>query len=73
MLVEALSGVRPFSGQTPDEMLQSILNPSYLPEEIAKSPLLQLAILRCLKGDVKARYQTILEAKAEILSAIHTL
>ena len=74
MLVEAFSGVRPFSGQTQGEMLQSILNQTvYLPEEIGRSSLLQLALLRCLKSDIDATYQTILEAEAEILPAIHTL
>lgn len=74
MLVEAISSARPFQGKTEGELLQSILNQSFrLAEEIVRLPQLRLALRRCLASDVDARYETIIEAKADVISALNQM
>src|SRR5262249_13921056 len=71
LLVEALTGERPFQGRTLAEVLQSILNqPPRLPDEIDALSQLNQALQRCLAKSVSERFRTIAEAKVEIISAL---
>jgi hypothetical protein len=74
MLVEALTGERPFQGQTQAEVMRSILTqPLLLPAEINDLPQLSQALRKCLAKDVSDRFRTIAEAKVEIITALQTL
>jgi eukaryotic-like serine/threonine-protein kinase len=71
ILIEALTGERPFQGRTLAEVLQSILNqPPRLPEEIDALSQLNQALQKCLAKDVSERFRTIAEAKVEIITAL---
>jgi serine/threonine-protein kinase len=74
MLVEALTGQRPFQGQNQAELLQSILTqPLRMPAEIDDLSQLNQALQKCLAKNVLARFRTIAEAKAEIITALQAL
>jgi len=73
ILVEALTGERPFQGRTMAEVLQSIMNqPPRLPNEIDSLSQLYQALQKCLAKDVSERFRTIAEAKVEIISALQS-
>jgi tRNA A-37 threonylcarbamoyl transferase component Bud32 len=74
MLVEALTGQRPFQGRNQAELLRSILTqPLRLPAEINDLSQLNRALQKCLAKDVLERFRTIAEAKAEIITALQAL
>src|SRR5262249_46914292 len=74
MLVEALTGQRPFQGRNHAELLRSILTqPLRLPAEINELPQLNQALHKCLAKNVLERFRTIAEAKAEIITALQAL
>jgi serine/threonine protein kinase len=74
MLVEALTGQRPFQGQNQAELLRSILTqPLRLPAEINDLSQLNQALQKCLAKNVLERFRTIAEAKAEIITALQAL
>jgi tRNA A-37 threonylcarbamoyl transferase component Bud32 len=74
MLVEALTGRRPFQGQNQAELLRSILTqPLRLPAEINDLSQLNQALQKCLAKNVSERFRTIAEAKAEIITALQAL
>jgi serine/threonine protein kinase len=67
MLVEALTGNRPFKGKTVTEHLQAIQSRSYgLPNDNMLSQIAQ----KCLAPDPRDRYQTVLELRQELLLSI---
>jgi hypothetical protein len=71
MLVEALTGERPFKGRTRDEIMRSILTqPLRLPAEINDLSRLNQALRKCLAKNVSERFRTIAEAKIEIIRAL---
>jgi eukaryotic-like serine/threonine-protein kinase len=74
MLVEALTGRRPFQGRDQAELLRSILTqPLRLRAEINDLPQLNQALQKCLAKNVSERFRTIAEAKAEILTALQAI
>jgi serine/threonine-protein kinase len=74
MLVEALTGRRPFQGRNQAELLRSILTqPLSLPAEIEDLSQLNQALQKCLAKNVSERFRTIAEAKAEIITALQAL
>jgi serine/threonine-protein kinase len=57
MVVETLVGVRPFGGQTPQEILTALLQSEYhLPGESAEIRALDAVVQRCLAKDPRDRY-----------------
>jgi hypothetical protein len=71
MLVEALTGKRPFQGRTQGELMQSILTqPLRLPDEIDDIPQLNQALRKCLAKNASERFRTIADAKVEIITAL---
>jgi serine/threonine-protein kinase len=71
MLVESLTGKRPFHGRNRAELLQSILTqPLSLPDEFNDLPQLKQALLKCLAKNASERFRTIAEAKVEIITAL---
>jgi len=74
MLVETLTGKRPFQGRTQAELLQSILTePLRLPDEINDIPQLNQALRKCLAKNASERFPTIAEAKIEIITALQIM
>jgi eukaryotic-like serine/threonine-protein kinase len=73
MLVEALTGERPFQGRTQAELLQSILTqPLRLPDKINDLSQLNHVLQKCLAISVLERFRSIAEAKVEIIAALQT-
>jgi serine/threonine-protein kinase len=74
MLVEALTGERPFQGRTQAELMRSVLTqPLRVPAEIDDTLLLNQALRKCLAKNVSERFRTIAEAKVEIITALQAL
>src|SRR5260370_3119071 len=71
MLVEAITGSRPFSGRTHLELLDSILRKPYHLEgsEIEVKRLDELLQI-CLAKDRKLRYSTAAEVQKELIPAL---
>lgn len=71
MVVEALTGSRPFSGKTYTELLTSILHRSYhlkgSEKEVAR---LDQVLQKCLAKDREQRYAKIAELQQELIPAI---
>ncbi|HVG30015.1 MAG TPA: protein kinase [Pyrinomonadaceae bacterium] len=71
MIVEALTGERPFKGKTLQELLTGILHGAYhLPGDGAEARRLDAALQRCLAKDPAARFATAAEAKAQLTPAL---
>ena len=71
MLVEALTGGRPFSGRTHAEVLTSIIHKSYhLKDSRNASAALDRVLQKCLAKDPKRRYATVSEMQEELMPAI---
>jgi serine/threonine protein kinase len=74
ILVEALTGERPFQGRTQAELTRSILTQSlHLPAVINDQPQLNQALRKCLAKNASERFRTIAEAKVEIITALQAL
>jgi serine/threonine protein kinase len=57
MVVETLFGVRPFGGQTPQELLTALLQCDYhVPGESTETRALDAVLQRCLAKDPRDRY-----------------
>ena len=71
MVVEALTGRRPFSGRTHAELLTSLLHGSYhLDGESSELKSLDAVLQRCLAKDPKNRFASIIETQQELIPAI---
>jgi serine/threonine-protein kinase len=71
MVVEALTGSRPFSGRTYTEILTSILHKSYhLTGSEKATAVLDQVLQKCLAKDRKQRYASVAELQRELIPAI---
>jgi len=71
MVVEALTGRRPFSGKTQAELLTAVLHGSYhLEGESMEVKLLDGVLQRCLAKDKADRFATAAEMQAELIPAM---
>lgn len=71
MVVEALTGRRPFSGRTHAELLTAVLHESYHLEGASKElKCLDEVLQRCLAKDPAERFLTVAETQDELIPAI---
>ena len=68
MVVETLVGARPFGGQTPHEIITSLLHSDYhLPGELLEIRALDAVVQRCLAKDPRDRYGSAIEVATELV------
>jgi eukaryotic-like serine/threonine-protein kinase len=71
MVVETLTGMRPFGGQTQQEILLALLQNEYhLPGESAEARALDGVVQQCLAKDARDRYGSVREMAGELVPAI---
>ena len=71
MLVESLTGARPFSGRTPQEVITSLLQTDYhLPGESAEARALDAIVGRCLPKEPRDRYSSAAGLAVDLLPAL---
>jgi len=71
MVVETLVGERPFGGQTPHEVLTSLLHSEYhLPGESIEIRALDAVVQRCLAKDPRDRYGSASEVATELVPTL---
>ena len=71
MVVETLVGERPFGGQTPHEVLTTLLNSEYhLPGSSIEIRALDAVVQRCLAKDPRDRYGSATELSKELVPTI---
>lgn len=71
MVVEALTGRRPFTGKTYHELLTAILqNPFHFEGNAREAHSLNRALQKCLAKDRAARYASAVEMQKELIPAI---
>jgi eukaryotic-like serine/threonine-protein kinase len=71
MAVETLTGVRPFTGTTPQETLLALLHNDYhLPGASPEIRALDVVIQRCLAKDVRDRYSSASELAKDLVPAL---
>jgi serine/threonine protein kinase len=71
MVVEALTGRRPFSGKTHAELLTAVLQGSYhLEGDSSEVKNLDEALQKCLTKDPAERFASAAEARRELIPAI---
>jgi serine/threonine-protein kinase len=71
MVVETIFGARPFDGQTPHEIITSLLHSDYhLPGESAEIRALDAVVQRCLAKDSQDRYGSAVEVASELIPAL---
>jgi uncharacterized protein YndB with AHSA1/START domain len=71
MVVETLVGARPFDGQTPHEMLSTLLHSDYhLPGESVEIRALDAVVQRCLAKDPRDRYGSAAEAARDLVPTL---
>ena len=71
MLVETVVGARPFGGQTPHEIITSVLHSDYhLPGESVEIRALDAAVQRCLAKDPRDRYGSASEVAKELVPTL---
>jgi hypothetical protein len=71
MVVETLTGVRPFGGQTPQEVLLALMRSEYhLPLHSPEARALDAVLQRCLAKDVRDRYTSVGELATDLIPAI---
>src|SRR5262249_60229939 len=74
MLVEMFVGARPFDGQTPQEMLSTLLHSDYhLLGESVEIRALDGVVQRCLAKDPRDRYGSAAEVAAELVPTLAAL
>jgi uncharacterized protein YndB with AHSA1/START domain len=71
MVVETIAGSRPFDGQTPHEMLSTLLHTDYhLPGESVEIRALDVVVQRCLAKDPRDRYGSAAELARDLVPAL---
>jgi eukaryotic-like serine/threonine-protein kinase len=71
MVVETVVGARPFDGQTPHEIITTLLHSDYhLPGESPEIRALDAAVQRCLAKDPRDRYGSASEVAAELVPVL---
>jgi hypothetical protein len=71
MVVETLTGVRPFGGQTQQEILMALLQGEYhVPGASAETRALDAVVQRCLARDPRDRYGSAEELAKELVPAV---
>ena len=71
MVVEALTGRRPFTGRTYQELLTQILQSSFrLPDGSPEAQRLSRVLQKCLAKDCQDRYSTAAEMQKKLIPAI---
>ena len=71
MIVESLTGVRPFGGRTPQEMIATLLHGSYhLPGESAEMRALDEILQRCLAKEPRHRYASAADVAIDLCPAL---
>jgi serine/threonine-protein kinase len=71
MVVETITGRRPFTGQTPQEILTSLLRSDYhLPGDSTERRALDAVVQRCLAKDPRDRYGSAAELAAHLIPAL---
>src|SRR6185295_18427885 len=74
MVVETFVGERPFAGQTPQEILATLLHSEYhLPGESVEVRALDAVVQRCLAKDPRDRYGSASEVAKELVPALSRL
>jgi len=70
-VVETFVGARPFDGQTPHEILSTLLHSDYhLPGESAEIRALDAVVQRCLAKDPRDRYGSAAEVAGELVPTL---
>ncbi len=71
MVVETMVGIRPFTGQTPEQVLASLLRTDYhLPGESPEMRALDAIVQRCLAKDPRDRYGSASELAGDLVPAL---
>jgi serine/threonine protein kinase len=71
MVVETLIGTRPFSGQTPEQVLTALLSSEYhLPGASPEIRMLDAIVQRCLAKDPRDRYGSAAELARDLVPAL---
>jgi hypothetical protein len=71
MVVETITGVRPFTGDTPERVLTAVLRSDYhLPGTTAEIRALDAIVQRCLARDPRDRYGSAAELAHELIPAL---
>jgi len=71
MVVETFVGARPFDGQTPHELLSTLLHSDYhLPGESVEIRALDAVVQRCLAKDPRDRYGSAAEVAGELVPTL---
>ena len=71
MVVETISGARPFAGQTPQETLTALLRSAYhLPGDSPEQRALDVVLQRCLAKDPRDRYGSAAELATHLIPAL---
>ena len=71
MVVETLVGARPFSGQTPQEILMALVQSDYhLPGDSAEIRALDAVVQRCLAKDPRDRYGSAAELAKDLVPSL---
>ena len=71
MIVETLVGARPFSGQTPQEILMALVQRDYhLPGDSAEIRALDAVVQRCLDKDPRDRYGSAAELAKDLVPTL---
>lgn len=71
MLVETLTGLRPFRGPTQQEILLALLQSEYhLPGDSAETRALDVIVQRCLAKDARDRYGSAAELAKDLVPAL---
>jgi GAF domain-containing protein len=74
MLVETVTGMRPFRGQSSHEVLMAVLNANYhLPGETAEMRALDAIVQQCLARDPRDRYGSATELKNALIPLLTRL
>ena len=71
MVVETLTGVRPFGGQTPQEILAGVAAERISPaRRSAETRALDAVVQRCLAKDPRDRYGSAAELAKDLVSTL---
>jgi eukaryotic-like serine/threonine-protein kinase len=71
MVVESVTGSRPFTGQTPEQVLTALLRSEYhLPGPSPEIRMLDAIVQRCLAKDARDRYASASELARDLVPAL---